>query len=586
MIASDINHSSSPKSKIFPNMTPVSSTRKWQNVYKDRSIRSSIKLPMQNTSLLDIFEHSFTIFKKKPAYICMGTTITFEQLDKYSQQIAAYLQSVGMVKGDKVAIMMPNILQYPIISYGVLRAGMTLVNINPLYTSRELSHQLRDSGAKALFIIENFASTYQNAQDKGVINHVVLCNLGDMLGAVKGSIVNMAARYVKKIVPEYKLEDVKSFKQVLSDMSNKGYTRPKMDLSDIALLQYTGGTTGRSKGAMLSHGNLVSNILQINCFMDSAFYSDENIAPEAELILTALPLYHVLSFMVSLMYGSYHGSTCLLIPDPRDINGVIKEIKKYEPTVIPGVNTLFNAFIRNPEFAKLNFSRLKLAISGGASTLPTVAKKWQVITGVPITEGYGLSETSPLVSVNPMNMGKFTGTIGVPVPSTDVILVDDSDNEVAHGERGEICIKGPQVMVGYYNRPKETLDGYTSSGYFKTGDIGVMDDKGFFKVVDRKKDMILVSGFNVYPNEIEEVMSEHPSVIECGAIGVPSETRGEDPKLFVVRTDNITEQDLLAYAKENLTGYKRPRSIQFVDELPKSNIGKILRKDLRALEGI
>ena len=570
----------------FPTVPVIPTTRAWQNAYKEHDIRSSIKMPLPNTSLLDVFERSFGLFRKKPAYICMGSTLTFGQLDVQSLKIAAYLQSLGLVKGDRVAVMMPNVLQYPVIAYGVLRAGMVLVNINPLYTSRELSHQLKDSGAKALFIIENFASTYQEAADKGDVKHVVLCNLGDMLGSVKGPIVNIAARYIKKIVPTYSLSEAVSFKDAVSAVPAIKYQRPTMDLSDIAMLQYTGGTTGKAKGAMLSHGNLVANVLQIDSFMDSAFYKNTDVSGEIEIVLTALPLYHIFSFMVCAMYGTYHGGTCLLIPNPRDIGNLVKEIRKHKPSFIPAVSTLFNALVHNPEFQRTDFSRLKGCIGGGMSVIPSVAKKWQQITGLPIIEGYGLSETSPAASFNPMNIGKFTGGIGIPMSGTDMILVDESDNLVPQGERGEICIKGPQVMAGYHNCPQESKESFTVDGYFKTGDIGVMDSKGFFKIVDRKKDMILVSGFNVYPNEIEEVMSEHPSVLECGAIGIPHATRGEDPKIFVVKSGNVTEEDLLEFGKEHLTGYKRPRSVEFVDELPKSNIGKILRKELRALEGL
>ena len=513
----------------------------------------------------------------------MGASISFKQLDLYSRQIASYLQSLGLVKGDKVGVMMPNLLQYPIIALGVIRAGMILVNVNPLYTSRELSHQLHDSGAKALFIVENFAKTYQDAEDKGQIEHVVVCKIGDMLGTVKGVVVNLVARHIKKMIPPYRIPNSVSFKEALGAVSASHYERPELNLSDVALLQYTGGTTGVAKGAMLSHGNLVANMLQVSALMNSAFEDDID---SRDVILTALPLYHVFSFMVCGICSMYQGYTGLLIPNPRDLDGLIKEMGKYKPSFIPAVNTLFNGLVHKDSFADLDFSNLKASIGGGMSVLPSVAKEWHKITGLPIVEGYGLSETSPVVAFNPMTIAEFTGKIGIPAPSTDVVLIDEEENVVALGDRGEICVKGPQVMIGYQNRPKETTESFTASGYLKTGDIGIMDEKGFIKIVDRKKDMILVSGFNVYPNEIEEAMSEHPAVVECGAIGVPNDERGEEPKLFVVKKGDVTEKELLEYGKKQLTGYKRPRHIQFVDELPKSNVGKILRKELRKMEGL
>ena len=567
----------------FPTMPEIPSDRPWLDAYERYNIDATIDMPEDHTSLLEVFERNFSRYGRKTAYLCMGASISFKQLDLYSRQIASYLQSIGLSKGDKVGIMMPNILQYPIIALGIIRAGMVLVNVNPLYTSRELSHQLHDSGAKALFIVENFAKTYQKAEDKGNIEHVIVCKLGDMLGTIKGVVVNLVARHVKKMIPSYNLPDSVTFKHALNAVSASQYERPELNLGDVALLQYTGGTTGVAKGAMLSHGNLIANMLQINALMNSAFEDDVN---ADDVILTALPLYHVFSFMVCGMYGMYQGYAGLLIPNPRDLDGLIKEMGKYKPSFIPAVNTLFNGLVNKDAFADLDFSNLKAAIGGGMSVLPSVAKEWHHITGLPIVEGYGLSETSPVVAFNPMTIAEFTGKIGIPASSTDVILTDDDEKEVAMGERGEICVKGPQVMIGYQNRPKETTDSFTKSGYLKTGDIGIMDEKGFIKIVDRKKDMILVSGFNVYPNEIEEAMSEHPAVKECGAIGVPSEERGEEPKIFVVKKGKVTEQELLDFGKEQLTGYKRPRHVQFVDELPKSNVGKILRKELRKMEGL
>ena len=571
------------QSNAFPTMPTIDSDSPWLSAYERYSIDATIEMPEDNTSLLDVFERNFSRYGQKPAYICMGSSITFKQLDLDSRQIASYLQSIGLVAGDKVGVMMPNVLQYPVVALGIIRAGMVLVNVNPLYTSRELSHQLHDSGAKALFIVENFAKTYQEAEDKGQVEHVVVCTIGDMLGTIKGAVVNLVARHVKKMIPAYGIPNSVSFKHALNAESASKYQRPELNLSDVALLQYTGGTTGVAKGAMLSHGNLVANMLQVSALMNSAFDDDID---GRDVILTALPLYHVFSFMVCGMCSMYQGYASLLIPNPRDLDGLIKEMAKYKPAFIPAVNTLFNGLVHKDNFADLDFSNLKASIGGGMSVLPSVAKEWHKITGLPIVEGYGLSETSPVVAFNPMTIAEFTGKIGIPAPSTDIVLIDDDENIVAMGDRGEICVKGPQVMIGYQNRPKETAESFTASGYFKTGDIGIMDEKGFIKIVDRKKDMILVSGFNVYPNEIEEAMSEHPAVVECGAIGVPNDDRGEEPKLFVVKKGNVTEKELLEYGKKQLTGYKRPRHIQFVDELPKSNVGKILRKELRKMEGL
>ena len=571
------------QSNAFPTMPTIDSDSPWLSAYERYSIDATIEMPEDNTSLLDVFERNFSRYGQKPAYICMGSSITFKQLDLYSRQIASYLQSIGLVAGDKVGVMMPNVLQYPVVALGIIRAGMVLVNVNPLYTSRELSHQLHDSGAKALFIVENFAKTYQEAEDKGQVEHVVVCTIGDMLGTIKGAVVNLVARHVKKMIPAYSIPNSVSFKHALNAESASKYQRPELNLSDMALLQYTGGTTGVAKGAMLSHGNLVANMLQVSALMNSAFDDDID---GRDVILTALPLYHVFSFMVCGMCSMYQGYASLLIPNPRDLDGLIKEMAKYKPAFIPAVNTLFNGLVHKDNFADLDFSNLKASIGGGMSVLPSVAKEWHKITGLPIVEGYGLSETSPVVAFNPMTIAEFTGKIGIPAPSTDIVLIDDDENIVAMGDRGEICVKGPQVMIGYQNRPKETAESFTASGYLKTGDIGIMDEKGFIKIVDRKKDMILVSGFNVYPNEIEEAMSEHPAVVECGAIGVPNDDRGEEPKLFVVKKGDVTEKELLEYGKKQLTGYKRPRHIQFVDELPKSNVGKILRKELRKMEGL
>ncbi|WP_227535258.1 AMP-binding protein [Psychrobacter sp. YP14] len=568
----------------YPTYPDIPSDRPWFESYERYGITSQIERPADDTSLLEVFERNFARFGNRDAYICMGGSITYRELDTKSRQIAAYLQSLGLKVGDKVAAMMPNVLQYPVVALGVLRAGMILVNVNPLYTSHELEHQINDSGAKAIFIVENFAKTFEDVTDKGSVEHVVICSMGDMLGLVKGFVVNTVVRHIKKMVPSYSLPGSVSYKHALESVSAHEYQRPMLDLSHVALLQYTGGTTGVAKGAMLTHGNLIANMLQINAVMDAAF-GDSN---GTEVILTALPLYHVFSFMVCGMYTMYKGYTGLLIPNPRDLDGLIKEIDKYKPAFIPSVNTLFNGLVHHEKFKDLDFSNLKASIGGGMSVLPSVAKAWHEATGLPIVEGYGLSETSPVVSFNPMNISEFTAKIGVPAPDTDIILIDDNGQVMPIGERGEICVKGPQVMVGYQNRPEETKEAFTENGYFKTGDIGILDEKGFIKIVDRKKDMILVSGFNVYPNEIEEAMAQHPAVLEVGAIGIPNDERGEDPKIFVVKKKgaSVTEKELLDFGRKQLTGYKRPRHVQFVDELPKSNVGKILRKELRKIEGL
>lgn len=568
----------------FPTYPDIPSDRPWLESYERYGLASSIEKPADDTSLLEVFERNFARYGNRDAYVCMGASLTYRELDNRSRQIAAYLQSLGLKVGDKVAVMMPNVLQYPVVALGVLRAGMILVNVNPLYTSRELEHQLKDSGAKAIFIIENFAKTFEKVEDKGDVKHVVVCSMGDMLGLVKGLVVNTVVRHIKKMVPSYSLPNSVSFKKALESVSAHQYKRPTLDQSYVALLQYTGGTTGVAKGAMLTHGNLIANMLQIDTVMRAAFGDTSS----GEVLLAALPLYHVFSFMVCGMYSMHEGCTALLIPNPRDLDGLVKEIDKYKPAYIPSVNTLFNGLVHNEKFKNVDFSNLKASIGGGMSVLPSVAKAWHELTGLPIVEGYGLSETSPVVSFNPMNISEFTAKIGVPAPGTDIILIDDEGNEMPVGERGEICVKGPQVMVGYQNRPEDTKEAFTENGYFKTGDIGILDEKGFIKIVDRKKDMILVSGFNVYPNEIEEAMAQHPAVLEVGAIGVPSDNRGEDPKIFVVKKPgvNVTEQELLDFGKKQLTGYKRPRIVQFVDDLPKSNVGKILRKELRKMEGL
>ncbi|PIE47637.1 MAG: long-chain fatty acid--CoA ligase [Gammaproteobacteria bacterium] len=558
--------------------------RAWYKVYEATGMKDTIDMPPQNTSLIEIYEGIFARYPNRVAFECMGASITYRELDTYSRQMAAYIQSLGLGKGDKIALMMPNVLQYPITMIGILRAGCTLVNVNPLYTEHELEHQLGDSEAKAIFIIENFAHTFEAVKNKGLISHVVIASMGDMLGMFKGFIVNTVVRKVKKMVPEWHLPGHVTYKTALNKFPASKYERPTgLTLSDLAVLQYTGGTTGVAKGAMLTHGNLVANLYQCMSYVETGFPESEN--TEGYHILVALPLYHIFCFTVCGLMAMEKGFTGLLIPNPRDLDGLVKEIDKYKPVFIPAVNTLFNGLAHHEGFCKLDHSNLRVSLGGGMSVLSNTATAWQEITGTPILEGYGLSETSPVLTMTPPKLNKYTGNIGIPAPATDIILLDDDGNEVPQGERGELSAKGPQVMAGYWKRPEATAKDMTEDGYFRTGDIAIMDEEGFFKIVDRKKDMILVSGFNVYPNEVEDAMTKHPKIKECGVIGLPNETSGETPKIFIVKADeSLTEAEVKAFAKEHLTGYKRPRHIEFIDELPKSNVGKILRKDLRALE--
>lgn len=551
----------------------------WYKAYQEAGIPQNIVLPAENTSLVDVLEKNFQKFGARKAFISMDKALTFNELDQLSRRFAAYLQSLGLAKGARVAVMMPNVLQYPVVACAVFRAGYVLVNVNPLYTARELQHQLKDSGAEVLVIIENFASVYQQIQGNTPVKHVVVTSVGDMLGTIKGLIVDTVLRHVRKQIPEWDIRGYTPFKRAINKYRASSYKRPQISLSDTAVLQYTGGTTGVSKGAELTHSNLVANLLQSDALFKSAFASESN---QEKIILCALPLYHIFAFMVCAMYGMYTGATNVLIANPRDIPGLIKELRKYPPAFFPAVNTLFNAMVHNEEFKTLDFSKLVIAMGGGMAVLPSTAEAWQRITGRPIVEGYGLSETSPVATANPPSIKAYTGTIGIPLPSTEVAILDDDGNEVALGEQGEIAIRGPQVMKGYWQRPDETAKVMTVDGYFRTGDIGIMDERGYSKIVDRKKDMILVSGFNVYPSEIEEVITTHPKVLEAAAIGVVDEKSGEVPKLFIVKKDpSLTAEEVLEYAKNNLTGYKRPKYVEFIDELPKSNVGKILRKDLR-----
>ena len=551
----------------------------WFAEYRKTGIPETVELPPENTSLIDIFERNFQRFGSREAFIFMDKVLTFSELDEASRKFATYLQSLGLAKGTRVAVMMPNVLQYPVVALGVFRAGLVLVNVNPLYTSRELEHQLNDSGAEALVIIENFASVYQAIIGKTPVKHVIVASVGDMLGALKGTLVNFVLRSVRKQIPAWNIPGHIRFNAAMSKVSVSNYKRPNLTLSDTAVLQYTGGTTGVSKGAELTHRNLVSNMLQCDGIFQSKFGNQDG-QPD-DRIFCALPLYHIFAFMVCALYGMYKGQANVLIPNPRDLPAVIKELRKYQPTFFPAVNTLFNALVNNEEFKQLDHSKMKMAMGGGMAVLASTAEAWKKVTGTNIIEGYGLSETSPVATANPPASMEFSGTIGIPLPLTEVAILDDDGNEVALGEQGEISIRGPQVMKGYWNRPDET-EKVMFNGFFRTGDIGVMDPRGYVKIVDRKKDMILVSGFNVYPSEIEEVVSQHPKVLEVAAIGVPDEKSGEVPKLFVVKKDpSLTTEEVLAFAKENLTGYKRPRYVEFMDELLKSNVGKILRKDLR-----
>ena len=540
-----------------------------------------IVMPAGNTSLIDVFERNFQLFGQRDAFVCMDKRVTYKEMDLKSRQFAAYLQSLGLKPGARVAVMMPNVLQYPVALLAIIRAGYVLVNVNPLYTARELEHQLKDSGSEVIIILENFASVLQEVVAHTPIKHTIVASVGEMLGLVKGTMVDFVVRHVRKQVPSWSLSGSVSFKDALNKVSAKKYKRPIVGLSDTALLQYTGGTTGVSKGAELTHSNLVANLLQTDAHFLSVFGESDPKAPQ-DSILCALPLYHIFALMVCGLFGMQKGQLIILVPNPRDIPGLIAEVGKYQPSFFPAVNTLFNALAHNEDFKKLDFSKLKLSMGGGMAVLPATATLWKNITGTPILEGYGLSETSPIATANPANLTESLGNIGVPLPSTDVAVLDDDGKEVAQGERGEISIRGPQVMRGYWNRPDETAKVMTADGYFRTGDIGIMDEQGYFKIVDRKKDMILVSGFNVYPAEIEEVATNHPKVLEAAAIGVPDDKSGETPKLFVVKKDpSLTEAELKTYLIENLTGYKRPKFIVFIDELPKSPVGKILRKELR-----
>ena len=529
----------------------------------------------QYASLVDLFEKSIREYGDRPAFTCMGKTISFAQLDVMARHFGAWLQAKGLPKGARVAIMMPNCLQYPIAMFGTLRAGCVVVNVNPLYTARELEHQLKDSGAEAIVILENFASVLEQVRARTPVKHVVVTSLGELLG-LKGVIVNLVVRKVKKMVPDYDLPGALSFKQALADGAGAKLVTPTLGHDDLAFLQYTGGTTGVSKGAMLLHRNVIAALLQYRSWLGPA------IEGERPVIITALPLYHIFSLTVNCLNMMAVGGENILITNPRDIPGFVKELGKHQYTIISGVNTLFNALLNHPDFAKLDFSHLKLAVGGGMAVQKAVAERWKQVTGTTLIEGYGLTETAPAATANPLDLAAYSGSIGVPMPSTDIELRDDNGKALPIGEAGEICIKGPQVMAGYWQRPDETAKVLGPDGFLHTGDIGVMDEKGFIRIVDRKKDMIIVSGFKVFPNEIEQVVAMHPGVLECAVVGVPDPHSGEVPKVYVVKKDpQLTEQDILEHCKRELTGYKRPKYVEFRAELPKTNVGKILRRALR-----
>ncbi|MDN5201410.1 AMP-binding protein [Fulvivirgaceae bacterium BMA10] len=535
--------------------------------------------PDNYASILELFEECSTKYGDMVAYENMGTALTFNQLDTLSEHFAAYLQKVvGLQKGDRVAIQMPNLLQYPIAMFGALRAGMTVVNTNPLYTSREMEHQFKDSGAKVLIILANFANNLEKILDKTDISTVIITEIGDMLKGLKGPLVNFVVKKVKKMVPPYHLPDALRFKSVLKAGKKATYDRPSLHGEDIAFLQYTGGTTGVAKGAMLTHRNIIANMEQISGWMIPKLREKE------ETVITALPLYHIFALTVNCLAMLKIGAKNILITNPRDMKAFIKDLKKYPFTVLTGVNTLFNGLLNQEEFKNVNFASLKIAVGGGMAVQDAVALEWKKVTGTALAEGYGLTETSPVLSCNPIDDSERLGTIGLPLPSTEIKLIDDDDQVVEVGEVGEICARGPQIMKGYWERPDETQKVFLVD-WIRTGDMGVIDEDGFIKIVDRKKEMICVSGFNVYPNEVENVVSSHPKVLEVGAIGVPDERSTEVVKVYVVKKDeSLEEEELIEFCKENMTGYKVPKYVEFRKELPKSNVGKILRRVLKEEE--
>lgn len=528
-------------------------------------------------SIPHVLEESFKLYSDKPSFHCMGKTFTYAEMDLLSKKFASFLQNnLGLKPGARVALMMPNILQYPIALFGVLRAGMVAVNVNPLYTDRELEHQLKDSGAEAIVIFANSANILQKVLAKTNVKHVIVTQIGDLLSFPKSLIVNFVIKKVKKMVPAWSIPGHITFKDVLATGDESKFKKATLTHDDLAFLQYTGGTTGVAKGAELTHGNIVANMIQARAWLKPV----NN--PGHEIIITPLPLYHIFSLTANCFVFSSIGALNVLITNPRDFAGFVKELSKWKFTAFTGVNTLFNALLNNEEFRKLDFSSLKLTLGGGMAVQKAVAEEWKKVTKKPLIEAYGLTETSPAACINPLDIPEYNGKIGIPIPNTDIVILDDEENVVPIGTPGELAIKGPQVMRGYWNRPEETAKVMTKDGYFKTGDIAVEDEKGFFQIVDRKKDMILVSGFNVYPNEIEDVVAAHPKILEAAAVGVADEKSGEVVKLFVVKkSPDLTVEEVISFCKQELTGYKVPKHVEFRDELPKSNVGKILRKDLR-----
>jgi long-chain acyl-CoA synthetase len=558
--------------------TPASADRPWLGAYP-QGVPADIDVN-RYTSLVHLLEESFQKYAGRTAYSFMGKALSYAQADSLSQAFAAYLQGLGLVKGDRVAIMMPNVPQYPVAVAGILRAGFVVVNVNPLYTPRELEHQLKDSGAKAIVIIENFALTLEQCIARTPVKHVVLAAMGDLLGLVKGSIVNYVVRNVKKMVPGYSLPQAVRFNEAIARGTKGSFKRPDIKADDVAVLQYTGGTTGVSKGAVLLHRNVIANVLQSEAWNDPVMQKVP--AGEQPTSVCALPLYHIFAFTVNMMLGLRTGGKVILIPNPRDLPAVLKELSQHTFHSFPAVNTLFGGLANHPDFNTVNWKNLKVSVGGGMAVQSGTAKLWLDKTGCPICEGYGLSETSPSASCNPTTSTAYSGSIGVPLPNTWMKCLDDEGHEVPIGQPGEIAIKGPQVMAGYWQRPDETAKVMTADGFFKSGDVGVMDERGYFKIVDRKKDMILCAGFNVYPNEIEDVVSTLAGVLECAAVGIPDEKAGEAIKLVIVRKDPaLSEEQVRAHCRANLTGYKQPKVVEFRTELPKTPVGKILRRELR-----
>lgn len=527
-------------------------------------------------SLVALFEESCARFVRHTAYISMGVNLSYGELDEASRCFAAWLQSIGVKKGDRIALMMPNLLQYPVCLFGAWRAGAVVVNTNPLYTAEELQHQLADSGAETIVVAENFAHTVQKALPHTALKHIVITGVGDMLGKLKGTLTNFAVRRIKKLIPAYDLPQAKRFSDILVSGRRCGYQRPALHPEDLACLQYTGGTTGVSKGCMLTHGNLIANVCQAHAWIRPHVVEGE------ECIVTALPLYHIFALTANCLTFLKLGASNLLILNPRDIPDFVNSLSKTKFTAITGVNTLFNALLNNPSFRQLDFSHLKIALGGGMAVQEVVAERWLKVTGTPLTQAYGLTETSPAVTINPLDRRDFTGSIGMPIPSTEIAIRDAGEENLGIGEIGEICVRGPQVTPGYWNRPDETGKAFDSDGFLRTGDIGLVDEQGYIYIKDRKKDMIVVSGFNVYPNELEAVIAEHPDVVEAAAVGVPDEHSGESVKMYVIsRNPALTEKEVIEFCRSKLTRYKCPRSVEFRDDLPRSNVGKILRRELR-----